>query len=228
MLLKRNSKKACILSLILITATLFSGCFKSKKKESTTDTFMQDHGLSITSQGNVALLTTQYADGQDAGQIETTVEARITEEVASNHPGYKVVKGVFAYDLSMVEGDNKASMWQSAFDRYTGTSFEFESETLAEDAHPVGTVTFVSRGKEIDVTMEYSYVSDLEAHVTTVTIQVTCPADYDGVVFQIGYSDTTIIAKNSIINYKKTHTIDELPGFDTNGHQYYYFSYTNQ
>ena len=53
---------------------------------------------------------------------------------------------------------------------------------------------------------------------------VTCPEDYDGTVFQLGYSDMQINQANSEIDYSQPYMIDQLPGYGTNGHDFYYFS----
>jgi len=77
------------------------------------------------------------------------------------------------------------------------------------------------------VRMSYSYERDAEDDKILMTINVNCPEDYDGTVFQIGYSDMSINEANASIDYStERHTIDELPGFNTNGHDYLYFSYT--
>ena len=74
--------------------------------------------------------------------------------------------------------------------------------------------------------MSYESSRDNEAGILTITIRVVCPEDYDGTVFQMGYSDKKINEADRNWSYsERLYTLDELPSFDTNGHEYYYFSY---
>lgn len=220
--MKRNRSALVILSTFLIAATLLSGCTKKKKQ---TDKWFEDHGLTISAERSVAFSTMQYLEDKEGGEFETKADVTITETPASVD-GYKVVSASFTYDITQKTEGYKVALWLSAFDRYTGTSFEFDSESAKDNSVYNGNVVFTANGKKIDIQMEYGYESRDEEQIK-VFIRVTCPSDYDGTVFQIGYSDLDIVAKNSAIDYTKPHTIDELPGYDKNGHAYYYFSYKN-
>ena len=159
--------------------------------------------------------------------MKEKINVEITEADAEKE-GFKVVEAVFVIDKKDIpEGFHHAS-WQLAFDRYTGTSFEYYDPEDKESGQPAP-ITFDCNGRKIDAQMAYSAESDNEAGLITVTISVTCPKDYDGTVFQIGYSDAAIRKADEEWPYsERLFTIDELPGFDTNGHEYYYFSYTDK
>ena len=131
---------------------------------------------------------------------------------------------VFSCDPSNLPEGYHLAQWQSAFDRYTGTSFEFAGKPDENGEFTEGT-TFKYKGKDINVLMYYDY-EKTEEGIINITINVLCPENYDGTVFQIGYSDQDINDAFAAIDLTgEPYTIDNLPGFDTNGHEYYYFSF---
>lgn len=188
------------------------------------------HGLTITPQGDFTFSTMAYdADNQDMGTFPVRSNAVVTETTDGVEPGYKQVTAVFTNDYSViVPGSVGSRGWQSAFDRYTGTSFEFDAAAI--DTIPglagqrEGAVTIVNGEESYDISVAFESANDLPT--VTHTITVTCPADYDGAVFQIGYGDAFMRERNSRIDYgARLYTIDELPYF---GNGYYYFSYSDE
>ena len=171
---------------------------------------------------------TYNAEGEDLGEQEIGGSIRIFEDDFAGKDGYKVVPALISYDMSSLEEGQKLATWQSAFDRYTGTSFEFDSTQISEGEIMFGNVEFEYNGETYDISMKYWFDFDEENNTKNIEIDVICPEDYNGTVFQIGYSDLEINAANTDIDYSaRLYTIDELPGFNTNGHDYYYFSASN-
>jgi len=207
--------------LISIALTLTLTACSSKN---TGSAWTDEHGIKVIEAQQVEFETATY---DDAGQMKMA-KIKVTPEISQHYSmreGYKEVTCVFNCDLSEVESGYKVAQWQSAFDKYTGTSFEFEGEPVSQDQGSKGKVVVGSDEEAFDISMEYGVEKAEEARLLKVTIKVTCPEEYNGTVFQIGYSDKEINEANAKIDYiSGMHTIDELPGFDTNGHQYFYFS----
>lgn len=212
----RKTRKVVIS--VLMSAVLLTAC--SSECE---DTFMEKNDLRLSPQGAFAFDTKAYDhDGNELDIVEN-VDVAISESSCDDREGYKIVEAVFEVDLSELPEGYRFSSWQIAFDKYTGTSFEYYQN--ADDEQPAE-FTFDCRGDKTAVQMSYETMRDDEAGIQTVIIRVMCPEDYDGTVFQMGYSDASI--NEADINWpysERIFTLDELPGFDTNGHEYYYFSY---
>ncbi len=120
--------------------------------------------------------------------------------------GYKQVRATFSYGTDVAEGKYVCMGWFSAFDRYTGLSFE-------------------SAGAErLGVSVSYEWSSEKKLR-SSVTVVVTCPADYDGTMFYCGYEDLAINAAwHQLDPANKSYRIDELPYFGWHGDRYYFFS----
>ena len=220
------SNKARIVSAALSVSMLFalSGCSGSEAPSA--PDFFEEHGLEITPQGHIELATTVNDGQNDVGDIVAGVDVSISEVSPSEREDYKEIICTYVYDESGCDEGTVVAGWNGAFDRYTGTSFEFYPDPDDEDSMPA-VVEFDYNGRHIDVQMSYSIEGDEEAGTVTVMITVVCPEDYDGTVFQIGYSDMAIDSANGEVDYTQHQTVDGLPGFGTNGHDYYYFSASN-
>lgn len=204
-------------SAVFLSALIFlSGCSHPS--------FFEKQGLVITPQGHIELLTVQTDGENDISQINVGVDVSVTESSSTELDGYNDITCRYVFDLSERAEGARLATWQSAFDRYTGRSFEFDSSSLTEGEDMTGSVQFDYRENHYDVQMTYGFETDEENNTMTVYITVTCPEDYDGTVFQLGYSDMQINQANSEIDYSQPYMIDQLPGYGTNGHDYYYFS----
>ncbi|MBP5654070.1 MAG: hypothetical protein J6X33_01000 [Clostridiales bacterium] len=183
------------------------------------------HAIRITSAGEVNYETCETNEEGDEKVIRIPATVQVTASGSDNEEGIKEVAAEYKCDLSVLDEGYRINQWMSAFDRYTGTSFEFENKTATADEVYSGGTVFEARGETIKVNMEYAVNYDKEGKTLTVTIKVRCPSDYDGTVFQLGYADNAITEANNELDHEsRLYTIDELPGFDTNGHEYLYFS----
>lgn len=189
-------------------------------------------GLVITPQGDFTYLTgAQNISGEDVGSFEVKANAVITETTDGVEPGYKKVSIVCANDIGGYVNVPNATgyyVWRTAFDRYTGIAFEFDSSVsytdFGQSTQKEGFVTIVNGDDSYDVSIAFEWVNN--DPVMTGIATVTCPVDYDGVVFQVGYSDAKLVDANSRIDYRaRLYTLDELPFY---GDNYYYFSCANQ
>lgn len=195
-------------------------------------TWFEEQGLTITPQGDFTYLTGAInINGEKVGAYEVKANAVITETTDGVEPGYKKVSIVCTNDIGgYVNVPNAIGyyIWRTAFDRYTGIAFEFDSSTsytdFGETSQKEGFITIVNGDESYDVSIAFEWTNNNPIMIGTTT--VTCPVDYDGVVFQVGYSDAKLVDENSQIDYRaRLYTLDELPFY---GDNYYYFSYTNE
>lgn len=173
------------------------------------------------------------SNNEDVGTFEVSGNVVITESTDGVEEGYKEVKMVSIEDVNAntsyrVEGRVGYRNWHSAFDRYTGTSFEFDpiSPPLypGQSENKEGFATIVNGDTSYNVSISFGSVN--EGPIITSTVTVTCPVNYDGVVFQIGYFDQASVDTFGAIDFaERLYTIDELPNF---GDENYYFSYSNE
>ena len=187
--------------------------------------WLSQHGIVITSPGVVHYETCEADQDGNEKVIGIPATVSVTSLETDTMEGVKEVTAEYKCDLANLDEGYRINQWMSAFDRYTGTSFEFENKVATSDAVYSGNKVFESQGKTIKIKMEYGVEYDKEGRSLTVSIKVRCPSDYDGTVFQLGYADNSITGANNKIDHDaRLYTIDELPGFDTNGHEYLYFS----
>ena len=187
-----------------------------------------EQGLVITPQGSFTFTTRAYNESRiDTDTFEVNAYATISESTKGVEEGYKEVTIVWDMDFSATD---EFGQWYSAlaFDRYTGTAFAFDSETQltvdGETSIREGFVTIVNGDESYDV----SILSENTGYFPNIfkIITVTCPVDYDGVVFYIGYWDREMNTASAELNFtERLYTIDELPAY---GDGYYYFSYSNE
>lgn len=190
--------------------------------------WFDSHGLTITPQGEFTYTTMSVDfDDNDTGTFDVLTKVVITETTDGVEDGYKKVTAVFTEDVSDSPED---SYWNyiSAFDRYTGISFEFDTETAYTEAEETVAkedfVTISNGEKSYNVSIKFEGVNAFPDMEETVT--VICPIDYDGTVFQIGYCDSKQIEEQEKIDLTaRLYTIDEFPYY---GEGYYYFSYNNE
>lgn len=189
--------------------------------------WFEAQGLTITPQGNFT-----YQSGlingnstEDIGTVNVPSNITIAETTAGMENGYKMVMAAVVDDLSRAETNNSAT-WVSAFDRYTGTSFEFDLMLLAGSGSvsDQSFVTIVNGSDSYDISMQVT--STRTGNIYTTVIAVICPADYNGTVFQVGHGSLAkIAALQEIFTEGRLYTINELPYF---GDGYYYFSYSDK
>lgn len=195
--------------------------------------WFEEHELVITPQGDFTFTT--MADDEDCvpkGTFEVKANVSISETTDGVMDGYKEVTMVCTLDVSAADDVVGATAyWDqcSAFDRYTGISFssnEGIDDLLAfgEDRTDETFLTIVNGDNSYDVSFFTEKINGYP--VATRIITVTCPVDYDGVVFQVGYCDAELNeAEKALDDTERLYTIDELPYY---GDGYYYFSYSNE
>lgn len=184
--------------------------------------FLAENGLTVTPNGSMTIpLAVMNTDDMIDVPITTSVET-----VASSEEGYS--------DTTLkVDIDAKAAAGQyytcnvSAFDRYTGTSYESKPTSLGTNngsMHENVVVVDVD-GTQYDcaLTADMNMDSDYVQHVT---VTVHHPSDYDGVVFVFGCQTATQGTAYNAIDTSKTFTIADYSDVFIDGQ--YFFTATDK
>lgn len=219
-------KKLAIGMVAFLMGAVLCACgLEDKKKE---EGWSTKQGISVTPQGDCQVIMGGYdaASGEITGNFTADVNVSISESKEGVADGFKKVSAVFSIDAGNCTGDG-ILFWCSAFDRYTGTSFEFDSAVNqkldGEHTAQEGFVTIQNGNETYDVSVKF--MTEGEGYQITKTVAVVCPVDYEGVMFQIGKDSLEQMVENSEIDYAaKLYTIDELPYY---GDGYLYFTKTD-
>lgn len=184
--------------------------------------FLTENGLTITPNGSMTIpLAVMNTDDMIDVPITTAVET-----VASSEDGYS--------DTTLkVDIDAKAAAGQyytcnvSAFDRYTGTSYESKPTSLGTNngsMHENVVVVNVD-GTQYDcaLTADMNMDSDYIQHVT---VTVHHPSNYDGVVFVFGGQTATQGTAYNAIDTSKTFTVADYSDVFIDGQ--YFFTATDK
>lgn len=184
--------------------------------------FLTENGLTVTPNGSMTIpLAVMNTDDMIDVPITTAVET-----VASSEDGYS--------DTTLkVDIDAKAAAGQyytcnvSAFDRYTGTSYESKPTSLGTNngsMHENVVVVDVD-GTQYDcaLTADMNMDSDYIQHVT---VTVHHPSNYDGVVFVFGGQTATQGTAYNAIDTSKTFTVADYSDVFIDGQ--YFFTATDK
>lgn len=184
--------------------------------------FLTESGLTITPNGSMTIpLAVMNTDDMIDVPITTSVET-----VASSEEGYS--------DTTLkVDIDAKAAAGQyytcnvSAFDRYTGTSYESKPTSLGTNngsMHENVVVVDVD-GTQYDCALTADMNMDSN-YVQHVTVTVHHPSDYNGVVFIFGGQTATQNTAYNAIDTSKTFTIADYSDVFIDGQ--YFFTATDK
>lgn len=184
--------------------------------------FLAENGLTVTPNGSMTIpLAVKDTDDMIDVPITTSVET-----VASSEEGYS--------DTTLkVDIDAKAAAGQyytcnvSAFDRYTGTSYESKPTSLGTNngsMHENVVVVDVD-GTQYDcaLTADMNMDSDYVQHVT---VTVHHPSNYNGVVFIFGGQTATQNTAYNAIDTSKTFTVADYSDVFIDGQ--YFFTATDK
>lgn len=184
--------------------------------------FLTENGLTITPNGTMTMPLAK-ADTDDMIDVPVTTSV---ETVASSEEGYS--------DTTLkVDIDAKAAAGQyyscnvSAFDRYTGTSYESKPTSLGTNngsMHENVVVVGVD-GTQYDCALTADTNMDSN-YVQHVTVTVHHPSNYDGVVFLFGGQTATQSTAYNAIDTSKTFTVADYSDVFIDGK--YFFTATDK
>lgn len=184
--------------------------------------FLTENGLTITPNGTMTMPLAK-ADTDDMIDVPVTTSV---ETVASSEEGYS--------DTTLkVDIDAKAAAGQyyscnvSAFDRYTGTSYESKPTSLGTNNGSMheNVVVVDVNGTQYDCALTADMNMDSN-YIQHVTVTVHHPSNYDGVVFLFGGQTATQSTAYNAIDTSKTFTVADYSDVFIDGK--YFFTATDK
>lgn len=186
--------------------------------------WIEENGIQ-TANIDSSVFTTQMLSPDlcaNLGEVRIPYTIELSESTDGVEPGYKKVIAKYCEDCTPSH-DTIIADWISAFDAYTGYTFETRGDTIMTE----GGETLHREGKvEINynnTTYNVSMTKDIDNQWPKVyyTVTVICPENYDGVVFQVGGSNAQLDAAQEAIDFgSKLYRVDELPHWGE-GYSYY-------
>ena len=189
--------------------------------QSSTGNWFKDQGLTFSDPGNISFETTVYDSTAKKTIGDYTAKGEgSTLETVTDKKGYKNVVFYFELDCSDLELDETQGpdFWVTAFDRTTGICFEAGNSCPEKDEEG-----FVNIKDDIKVAFNSEY--KINGDLVTVRITTTVPDDYTGTTFLLGYYDDELSKEVRQLSESKLYRIDEMPCFNSNGHEYLYYAY---
>lgn len=173
--------------------------------------FLTENGLTITPNGSMTIQVAKYGSDELTDLAVTTS----VETVASSEDGYSDTTFTVVADKNL---DNSGVSYNiSAFDRYTGTSYESELTTalIGGGSSHNDVCVFDVDGQQYDCS------TDVKQNGNTVTVTVHHPSSYDGVVFLIGKLTATQNNAYSTVDFSKAFTVMDYKDVFVDG-QYFF------
>lgn len=182
--------------------------------EAVADDFLSQHGLTITPSGDVTV-PLAIGSGDDVTDDVEDVTVNVKFETYEKENGY--VTDCFLVTIPLKDEGNTYNI--SAFDRYTGTSFESVASNLDNGSVNQSGVIVGVDGNEYDC----SLVADVQYGDTenTIILEVTHPAVYDGVVFEFGQQTKTQMTSYNNIDFNSTFTVADYADVFIDGQTFF-------
>lgn len=178
--------------------------------------FLEENGITITPNGSMTIQVAKYGSDELTDLAVTTS----VETVASSEDGYSDTTFTVVADKNL---DNSGVSYNiSAFDRYTGTSYESELTTalIGGGSSHNDVCVFDVDGQQYDCS------TDVKQNGNTVTVTVHHPTSYDGVVFLIGKLTATQNNAYSAVDFSKAFTVMDYKDIFVDGQ--YFFTATDK
>lgn len=178
--------------------------------------FLTENGLTVTPNGSMTATVAQY-DSDDLIDLPITTSV---ETVASSEEGYSDTTFTVVADKNL---DNSGVSYNiSAFDRYTGTSYESELTTalIGGGSSHNDVCVFDVDGQQYDCS------TDVKQNGNTVTVTVHHPTVYDGVVFAFGKMTKTMLSAYNAVDFNSTFTVADYSDVYIDGQ--YFFTATDK
>lgn len=178
--------------------------------------FLAENGLTVTPNGSMTIPVAKYGSDELTDLAVNTSVAT----VASSEEGYSDTTFTVTADKNL---DNSGVSYNiSAFDRYTGTSYESKLTTalLGGGASHDNVCVLDVDGTQYDCSM------DAKQNGNTVTLTVHHPSNYDGVVFLLGKLTATQTSAYNAVDFSKTFTVADYSDVFIDGQ--YFFTATDK
>ena len=182
--------------------------------------FLTENGLTITPNGSMTATVAQY-DSDDLIDLPITTSV---ETVASSEEGYSDTTFTVTADISNVASTG----WSynvTAFDRYTGTSYEGKKDSLVNGGTTHNDVVVIDvDGTQYDCSLDASQSDN--GNTSTITCTVHHPTAYDGVVFAFGKMTKTMLSAYNAVDFNSTFTVADYSDVFIDGQ--YFFTATDR
>lgn len=178
--------------------------------------FLTENGLTVTPNGSMTIPVAKYGSDELTDLAVNTSVAT----VASSEEGYSDTTFTVTADKNL---DNSGISYNiSAFDRYTGTSYESKLTTalLGGGASHDNVCVLDVDGTQYDCSM------DAKQNGNTVTLTVHHPSNYDGVVFLLGKLTATQTDAYNAVDFNNTFTVADHADVFIDGQ--YFFTATDK
>lgn len=178
--------------------------------------FLAENGLTVTPNGSMTIPVAKYGSDELTDLAVNTSVAT----VASSEEGYSDTTFTVTADKNL---DNSGVSYNiSAFDRYTGTSYESKLTTalLGGGASHDNVCVLDIDGTQYDCSM------DAKQNGNTVTLTVHHPSNYDGVVFLLGKLTATQTDAYNAVDFNNTFTVADHADVFIDGQ--YFFTATDK
>lgn len=178
--------------------------------------FLAENGLTVTPNGSMTIPVAKY----DSDELTDLAVNTSVATVASSEEGYSDTTFTVTADKNL---DNSGVSYNiSAFDRYTGTSYESKLTTalLGGGASHDNVCVLDVDGTQYDCSM------DAKQNGNTVTLTVHHPSNYDGVVFLLGKLTATQTDAYNAVDFNNTFTVVDHADVFIDGQ--YFFTATDK
>lgn len=178
--------------------------------------FLTENGLIVTPNGSMTIPVAKYGSDELTDLAVNTSVAT----VASSEEGYSDTTFTVTADKNL---DNSGVSYNiSAFDRYTGTSYESKLTTalLGGGASHDNVCVLDVDGTQYDCSMNAKQSGN------TVTLTVHHPSNYDGVVFLLGKLTATQTDTYNAVDFNNTFTVADHADVFIDGQ--YFFTATDK
>ena len=183
--------------------------------------FLTENGLTITPNGSMTIpLAVTDTDNKVDAPITTGVET-----VASSEDGYSDTTFTVTVDAVAVGAAYNFNV--SAFDRYTGTSYESKPTSLGTNDGSIheNVVVVDVDGIQYDCALTADMNMDSN-NIQHIIVTVHHPSNYDGVVFNFGCMTATQKASYNAVDFSKTFTVADYSDVFIDGQ--YFFTATDK
>lgn len=182
--------------------------------------FLTENGLTVTPNGSMTATVAKY-DSDDLIDLPITTSV---ETVASSEEGYSDTTFTVTADISSVASTG----WSynvTAFDRYTGTSYEGKKDSLVNGGTTHNDVVVIDvDGTQYDCSLDASQSDN--GNTSTITCTVHHPTAYDGVVFAFGKMTKTMLSAYNAVDFNSTFTVADYSDVYIDGQ--YFFTATDK
>lgn len=178
--------------------------------------FLTENGLTVTPNGSMIIPVAKW----DSDELTDLAVTTSVTTVVSSENGYSDTTFTVTTDKNL-DGSG-VSYNISAFDRYTGTSYESELTTAL-----IGGGTSHSDVCVFDVDgTQYDCSLNAEQNGNTATLTVHHPSNYDGVVFAFGKMTKTMLSAYNAVDFNSTFTVADYSDVYIDGQ--YFFTATDK